>query len=118
MFGWKYIHTKKLREPVKNYLADFFPLRGGGYPPIPLWAFGQNDFPSRGGGGYPPIPLRVFGQNDFPLRGGEYPPIPLRKKSAKNSSFWPPPFPLWVFWQNDFQPRVGGFPLSGKKYAK
>ena len=26
-------------------------------------------FSVKGGGGYPPIPLRVFWQNDFPLRG-------------------------------------------------
>ena len=39
------------------------------------------------GGGYPPIPINFFGQNDFPLRGGGYPPIPPRKKSAKNSYF-------------------------------
>ena len=50
-----------VREAFKNVLADF----------------------SVKGGGYPPIPLRVFGQNDFPLRGGGYLPIPLRKKSAK-----------------------------------
>ena len=25
----------------------------------------------------------------FPLRGGGYPPIPLRKKSAKKQLFWP-----------------------------
>ena len=35
MFGWKYIHTKKLREPVKNFLADFF-LNGIGGTPPPL----------------------------------------------------------------------------------
>ena len=33
-----------IREPFKNYLADFFPLRGGGYPPFPLRVFGQDDF--------------------------------------------------------------------------
>ena len=38
-----------IREPVKNYLADFFPLRGGGVPLIPLRVFGQNDFPLGGG---------------------------------------------------------------------
>ena len=31
-----------VREPVKYYIADFFPLRGGGgYPPIPLRFFGR-----------------------------------------------------------------------------
>ena len=38
-----------LKEAVNYYLADFFPLRGGG-PPIPLSFFGQNDFPLRVGG--------------------------------------------------------------------
>ena len=42
-----------IRESVKNYLADFFPLRGGGFPPVPLSFFGHNDFPL-GGGGVPP----------------------------------------------------------------
>ena len=32
------------------------------------------------GGGYPPIPLSFFGQNDFQLRGG-------REKSAKKQLF-------------------------------
>ena len=43
------------------------------------------------GGGYLPIPLSFFGQNDFLLRGGEggYPPIPIRKKSAKNATLSP-----------------------------
>ena len=36
-----------LREAVKNY---FFPVRGG-YPPILLCYFGQNDFPLRWRGG-------------------------------------------------------------------
>ena len=40
----------ELRDAVKNVLADFFPLRGGGYPPFPLRVFGHNDFPLRGGG--------------------------------------------------------------------
>ena len=42
------------------------------------------------GGGYPPIPLRkktFFFHTDFPLRVGGYPPIPLRKKSAKKRLF-------------------------------
>ena len=39
------------------------------------------------GGGDPPFPLSFFEHNDFPLRGGEYPPIPLRKKSAKKQLF-------------------------------
>ena len=39
-----------LGERVKNFLADFFPLRGGRYPPIPLSFFGHNDFPLRGKG--------------------------------------------------------------------
>ena len=41
-----------LREPVKNYLADFF-RQGGGrgevVPPISAKGFGQDDFPLRGG---------------------------------------------------------------------
>ena len=40
-------------------------------------------------GGYPPFPLSFFEHNVFPLRGGVYPPIPLRKKSAKNGYIWP-----------------------------
>ena len=36
--------------------------------------------PLREGGGYPPIPLRVFGQDDFPLRGGEVPPNFVKEK--------------------------------------
>ena len=51
LLGKKCVLPREVREPVKNYLADFF--RQG-------W-----------GGVAPPIPLRVFGQNDFPLRGGE-----------------------------------------------
>ena len=40
------------------------------------------------GGGVPSLPLSFFGQNDFPLGGGGgYPPIPLRKKSAKKRLF-------------------------------
>ena len=38
-----------VRDAVKNVLADFFSVKGGG--------------------GDPPFPLRVFWQNDFPLRG-------------------------------------------------
>ena len=38
-------------------------------------------------GGYPPFPLSFFGHNEFPLRGGEYPPILLRKKFAKEELF-------------------------------
>ena len=33
----------KLGEAVKNYLADFFPLRGG-VPPLSAMSFWQNDF--------------------------------------------------------------------------
>ena len=33
-----------LREAVKNYLADFFPFRGVGYPPFLLRVSGQDDF--------------------------------------------------------------------------
>ena len=47
-----------IRDAFKNYLADFFPLRGG----------------------YPQISLRVFGQNDFPLRGGGVPPKSAKEK--------------------------------------
>ena len=40
------------------------------------------------GGGTPPCPLSFFEHNDCPLRGGRgYPPIPLRKKSAKKRLF-------------------------------
>ena len=39
----------KLGEAVKNYLADFFPLRGG-VPPLSANGFWQDDFPLRGGG--------------------------------------------------------------------
>ena len=102
----------------QKLLSGFFPLRGGGYSPFPL---------------------RVFGHNDFPLRegGGRCPPIPLRKKSAKNSyfrpknanfsPFWPiflefflaifryPPFPLRVFGQDDFPLRGGGVPPNSVK---
>ena len=37
----------RLREAVKNYLADFF-VKGGGYPPFPLSFFEHNDFPLKG----------------------------------------------------------------------
>ena len=43
--------------------------------------------PLRGGGGTPPFLLSFFGHKYFPLRGGEYPPILLRKKSAKRQLF-------------------------------
>ena len=43
---------------MRELLSGFFLLRGNGYPPFPLRAFGQDDFPLRGEGGYPPIPLR------------------------------------------------------------
>ena len=33
-----------------------------------------------GGGGYPPIPINFFGQNDFPLRGGVVPPNSIKEK--------------------------------------
>ena len=54
-----------LREPVKNYLADFFPLRG--YPPPP-----------------PPTPLT---ENHFAIkplseRGGTPPPSKIAEKIA------------------------------------
>ena len=52
------INTANIREAVKYYLADFFRQGGGGYPPIPLAFFGQNDFPlmegGEGGAGDPP----------------------------------------------------------------
>ena len=38
-----------LREPVKNVLADFARLGGGGTPPFPLSFFEHNDCPLRGG---------------------------------------------------------------------
>ena len=41
----------------QKLLSGFFPLRGGGYPPIPLSFFGHNDFPLRGGG-EPPNSIR------------------------------------------------------------
>ena len=34
---------------LQKLLTDFFPLRGGGYPPFPLRFFGHNDFPLREG---------------------------------------------------------------------
>ena len=50
----KTINTEiRLREAVKNFLSDFFPLRGGGYPPFPLRVFGQDDFQLRGEEGTP-----------------------------------------------------------------
>ena len=55
-----------LRELFKNYSADFS-VKGGGCTPLSAKGFGQDDFPLRG--------------------GGEYPPIPLRKKSAKTAVF-------------------------------
>ena len=55
----------KAKGIFQKLLSGFFPLRGG----------------------YPPFPQRFFGQSDFPLRGGEYPSIPLRKKSAKKQLF-------------------------------
>ena len=42
-----YFPPQTIREPVKNYLADFFPLRGG-VPPISakgFWAGWFSDFP-------------------------------------------------------------------------
>ena len=33
------------KGPCQKLLSGFFPLRGRGYPPIPLSFFGQNDFP-------------------------------------------------------------------------
>ena len=60
---WRWIfdsnkNSSCIREPFKNYLADFFSVK-----------------------------LSFFEHNDFPLRGGEYPPIPLKKKSAKKQLF-------------------------------
>ena len=46
--------SQLLRDAVKNYLADFVPLRGGG-------------------GGVAPKSAKLFGQNDFLLRGGKTP---------------------------------------------
>ena len=43
-----------LRESVKNYLADFFPLRGGGIPPISAEGFWVGWFSVKGGRGVPP----------------------------------------------------------------
>ena len=60
--GFQIVHD---REPFKDYLADF----------------------ARKGGGEPPFPLSFFEHNDCPLRGRGYPPIPLRKKSAKKRLF-------------------------------
>ena len=60
-FSWQVYFAGSLRDAVKNYLADFFLLRGGGrgYPPIPLSFFGTNDFLLRGVG-VPPISTKVF----------------------------------------------------------
>ena len=55
-----------LGEPVKNYLADFFSVKGGGYPPFPL---------------------RVFRQDDFPLRVEGVPPSSAKENSAKKQVF-------------------------------
>ena len=52
----------RLREPFKNYLADFFTWKGGC------------------GWGYPPFPLSFFGHNDFPLRGVGVPPNSVKEK--------------------------------------
>ena len=53
---------------LQKLLSGFFPLRGGGLPPISAMGFWAEWLSVNGGGGYPPIPLR--------------------KKSAKNSYSW------------------------------
>ena len=45
----QYFFSLPLREPFKNYLADFVRY-GGGPPPFPLSFFEHNDCPLRGGG--------------------------------------------------------------------
>ena len=42
-----------------------------------------------GGGGIPPLSAKLFWAQWLSVKGGGYPPISLRKKSAKNSYFWP-----------------------------
>ena len=61
-----YFLLPSLREPFKNYLADFFVKGGGGTPPSAKLFWAQW--------------LSVKG-------GGEYPPIPLRENSAKKQLF-------------------------------
>ena len=131
-----------VREVVKNYLADFFRQGSGGYPPIPLRVFGQNDSPLRGEGG----------TTQFRYKGGILGPKTLFSLTvlflfvlsyclfcpfltifnAKTSFLsllgyffwrsivvfplrgrWVPPYPLRIFWQNDFRYR-GGTPLAKK----
>ena len=52
-----YWSTCDAKGRCQKLLSGFFPL-GGGVPSFPLSFFEHNDFPLRGGGGYPPIPLR------------------------------------------------------------
>ena len=54
------------REAVKNYSADFFSLRGGGTPHS----------------------AKLFCAQWLSVKGGEYPPIPLRKISAKKTAIF------------------------------
>ena len=56
-----------LREPVKNVLADF----------------------AREGGGVPPLSAKLFWAQWLSVKGERgYPPIPLRKKSAKKTAIF------------------------------
>ena len=51
------------------------------------------------GGGVPPLSAKLFWAQWLSVKGGgEYPPIPLRKKSAKNSYFWPKNAYFSPFW--------------------
>ena len=68
-----------IREPFKNYLADFFRL-GGTLPPTPLT---ENHFakkPLAERGGTPPPPL-TENRRKFSLKN--------RSKRAKIGVFWP-----------------------------
>ena len=80
-----------IREPAKYYLVDFF-RKGGGYPPILLCCFGQNDFLRRKYSDETQVMLisallghfmaKIFG--DFSLRGKEV-GYPLSGKNPLNS---------------------------------
>ena len=54
----KICSTEPSKGSFQKRNCGFCPLRGGGYPPCPLSFFEHNDCPLRGGRGYPPILLR------------------------------------------------------------